>query len=244
MRLCPRPRRITGRPSTHRFRPAFRLFATYRAVSDPGSSAPPRTTVAACKKNRTEIFVRHFSTSQLTVRSGATEEEQPNAPRHPLAKKSDGVGWSSLLSVATYRQVRCGLLPWKKESGASGVRSLCWHARPSPGTEPGKEVMSLERAASDLNGKAWGRPRWSLTAAPQDASLPSGGLCLFYFGKEMKAGGRDVRGELLRERTGFEQVGRGRRKMPCRSEVRGKLLRERTGFEQVGLGRSSTSLPR
>lgn len=85
----------------------FRPLATYRAVSDPGSSAPPRTTVAACKKNRTEIFVRRFSTSQLTDRSGATQEEQPNAPRHPLAKKSDGVGWSSLLSVATYRQVRC-----------------------------------------------------------------------------------------------------------------------------------------
>ena len=85
----------------------WQLTVRSGAVSDPGSSALPRTTVAACKKNRTEIFVRRFSTSQLTDRSGATQEEQPNAPRHPLAKKSDGVGWSSFLSAATYRQVRC-----------------------------------------------------------------------------------------------------------------------------------------
>ena len=160
----------------------------------------------------------------------------------PPACKKIGRSWVVVFSQC--RNLPPGQVPRKKNNASTFLRPTHGHARPSPGTEPGKEVMSLERAASDLNGKAWGRPRWSLTAAPQDASLPSGGLCLFYFGKEMKAGGRDVRGELLRERTGFEQVGRGRRKMPCRSEVRGKLLRERTGFEQVGLGRSSTSLPR
>ena len=63
-------------------------------------------------------------------------------------------------------------------------------ACPSPG---GVRPPVCSREEGDTggckSGKAWGRPRWSLTAAPQDASLPSGGLAFFYFGKKVRRAG-------------------------------------------------------